>query len=326
MKRRLYITALLTSPVMALYGVAPFYIFERLTLLDGAKIAAGLTMHTVTLWLLHIACLRRAPGMHYGVQFGLTYVGSAIIQCLLLWLGVLAGEPRPPVQQYMAYPLLTSLAVNAIVQIIATSIVASQQRMAAEREVRDLRIQAGEAQMQVLTQQLQPHFLFNALSVLKSLIDEDGEAAKDYSVRLSNFLRYAAGASKRDVVTLREEIKFTTDYLALQRVRFDGSFHCAMDIPAASLDARIPPYALQTLVENAFKHNHFTEKSPLEIRITGSGESLTVYSDAAAANPPTTGGTGLENLDRRYRLIIGAGIVITRSGTEFCVTLPLIIS
>ena len=181
-----------------------------------------------------------------------------------------------------------------------------------------------EAQKQVLMQQLNPHFLFNALSVLKSLIKEDADVAEDYSIKLSDFLRYSVESHKTELVRLSDELKFVKDYIELQKVRFENAFNFTLHIPNDKLNDKIPVFALQTLIENAFKHNYFTEKKPLNIHISYENEKIVVSNNKLLNKMAEKTETGLTNLNRRYELITGKVIEVIETEEAFCVKIPLI--
>ena len=176
----------------------------------------------------------------------------------------------------------------------------------------------------MLLQQLQPHFLFNALSTLKSLISENPTKAEDYTVRLSEFLRYSIQAKNNEVVLLADSIKFTEDYVELQKVRFGDSFDCKIDIPEVELQKKVPIYAVQTLVENAIKHNAFNDKYPLFIQILMDGRRLKVINNLIPKKVKTNSGTGLENLNQRYQMIGNVEIEVIKTEQHFMVFINLL--
>lgn len=164
-------------------------------------------------------------------------------------------------------PFVPAIGINTLILILSKSIILQFQKESAELEVKQLKVNNLEAQKMILLQQLQPHFLFNALSTLKSLISENPRNAEDYTVRLSDFLRYSVQAKNNEVVSLSDELTFTKNYIELQKVRFEESFKCRIEISEQYLNQKIPVYALQTLVENALKHNAFSDKKPLFIEV-----------------------------------------------------------
>jgi two-component system, LytTR family, sensor kinase len=225
---------------------------------------------------------------------------------------------------FITYPLFSILAINTIILIICNAILTSEKNKQAELEIEQLKVNNLEAQKKVLLQQLHPHFLFNAMSVLKSLIKENPEEAENYSVKLSEFLRYSIQSHKKDMVTLEQELKFTNDYIDLQKVRFENSLICEQDIPLTAYEMQIPAFALQTLVENAIKHNSFTEKRPLRIKLLYNKGTITVSNNKMLSKTVEANGTGLENLNQRYKIIVDKEIEITEDKDNFSVLIHLI--
>jgi two-component system, LytTR family, sensor kinase len=323
-RKRLLRTALISSPIMAIYGVLPIYIFGKLPLKLVLFAACGLTANVLVFWLINMYVIRiTKEGAQLSKRYFLSYLFTFIFNVLFILSGRQFNLIEVDAAQFIAYPFISVLAINTVILIISNSVLLAQKKRYAELEVERLKVSNLEAQKQVLIQQLQPHFLFNTLSVLKSLIRENPGEAENYSVKLSEFLRYSVQVHKSDLVTLEQELKFTNGYLELQQLRFGGSLICQVRIPAAVYHLHIPAYALQALVENAIKHNSFTEKKPLQIHIDYEAGTIKVWNNKtpAAADSP---GTGLKNLNERYKIICGKEIEITENNSEFCVRVQLI--
>lgn len=284
----------------------------------------GLSLNVFIAWLVHIFIVLRFPQHNRVSQFIITYGFNFLIR-FLTFPFLEPYEPFAPKlgNEALIYPIVASFGLNALVMVICNSIVKGHQQALAEKENQDLKLENSEAQKQVLMQQLQPHFLFNSLSVLKSLIGENQKQAEDYAVKLSEFLRYSVQGPRKETVSLKEELRFTEDYLELQKLRFDDSFDCKIELPDELMERRIPVFALQTLVENAFKHNYFTAKRPLQIKIAYSDEQVSVWNNKISIKVTERSQTGLQNLDERYHLIMGQGIRVVDGEDDFCVYLPL---
>jgi LytS/YehU family sensor histidine kinase len=225
---------------------------------------------------------------------------------------------------FITYPILSMLAINTIILIICDLLLAIQKKENAESEVEQLEVKNLKAQKRILMQQLQPHFLFNTLTALKSLIKENPEEAENYTVKLSEFLRYTIQVNSDHLVKLEDELKFMNDYLQLQKIRFENSLICKTDIPADVYYLKLPAFALQTLVENAIKHNSFTEKKPLHIKIQYNNGGISVWNNRLLSKVESTPGTGLKNLNDRYKMTTGKEIEVRDNKDEFCVTVQLI--
>ena len=144
-------------------------------------------------------------------------------------------------------------------------------------ENEELKREALQSQFESLKNQLSPHFLFNSLTALKILINEAPDTAQNYVNSLSKALRYTLQSNEKQLVTLKEEMDFMESYLFLIRMRFDTNLLVNTSINAKYLSHRLPPLTIQTLVENAIKHNEISRRSPLRIDIsTTENDSLIV--------------------------------------------------
>lgn len=179
-----------------------------------------------------------------------------------------------------------------------------------ERNAAEAKALAHQAQLETLSYQLNPHFLFNALNSIRALIQEDRDRARDVVTQLSEFLRYTLVRKPLDEVPLREEVEVLSRYLRIEQTRFEDKLVTEIDIDPAVGEKLVPAFILHPLVENAVKHGMRTSKGPLRLRIlarytngylqvevanTGSLEP-----DAAASEPATDGaGIGLRNVMER---------------------------
>jgi len=180
-------------------------------------------------------------------------------------------------------------------------------------------------QFESLKNQLSPHFLFNSLSALKSLILENPENAQRYIDHLSRVLRYSLKSKGENTVTLAEELEELNSYLYLVKMRYEDSIRIDTDIPEKYLRHRIPRLALQTLVENAVKHNVISKRHPLLIHTFVKDHRVHVSNTRREKQKAEAGnGIGLANLMSQYRMLNSRDILIERTSDEFKVALPLL--
>jgi two-component system, LytTR family, sensor kinase len=201
---------------------------------------------------------------------------------------------------------------------------------------------------------VQPHFLFNSLSALKSLIGHSPEQAGEYLVRLSGFLRASMSSHAMSVVLTGRELELCVDYLEMQQIRFGEALRFSIDVPALVRErGYVPVFSLQLLIENAIKHNVLTRERPLSIRVMyadggirvvnnlqrmpgtgvpagGAGATVGEGAAAGAATPVGAaseaggaGGTGLVNLRERYRVLTGDPVLVEEGEHEFSVTIKV---
>jgi len=178
---------------------------------------------------------------------------------------------------------------------------------------------------QVLQNQVNPHFLFNSLNVLGSLIDLDVSKAKIFTRELSLFYRDLLMFKDRDIISLKEEIDFVKKYIYLQQIRFGEALQVEI-VANEKIEGKVIPLSLQALVENAIKHNEISQANPLSIVIAISDDyELIVENNLQPKNfLEETSKTGLQNLAGRYRFLTGKEMIITKNNHYFRVSLPLI--
>lgn len=188
-----------------------------------------------------------------------------------------------------------------------------------------LQTEKYRSEVRMLKDQLNPHFLFNALNVLTNMVYEDADRSADYIRQLSRFYRYVLEVQDLDLVSVDRELKFCRDYLKLQQERF-GSEALSYSIQVEDLsDLGLPPLALQLLMENALKHNRLSTSEPLQISILQTGNQLIVRNNLQSrSNPAEHLGIGLSNLHRRYELLKVDPPQISVSDQEFNVSLVLV--
>lgn len=179
-----------------------------------------------------------------------------------------------------------------------------------------------------LKSQIEPHFLFNSLSVLSSLIYTNVDLASDFILKLSKILRYVIERNDLLVVPLKDEIAFVDDYVFLMNTRFEESIVIEMNIDAKIMESCIiPPVSLQLLIENAIKHNRFDEDSPLCIQIDNASDYMVVRNKLYRRNDvQDSTKKGLDNLLKRFSYLSNKPMKVEMTDTEFIVYLPIISS
>jgi sensor histidine kinase YesM len=189
-----------------------------------------------------------------------------------------------------------------------------------------LKREALQSQFESLKNQLSPHFLFNSLTALKTLIREAPETAQNYINSLSKALRYTLQSNEKKLVTLKEEMIFMESYLYLISMRFNTNLSVSTSINEEYSSFRLPPLTLQTLVENAIKHNEISKENPLIINIiTTDKESLKVWNNIQEKITEEEGtGIGLTNLSKQFQLLTGEDITISNQNDRFSVEFPLL--
>lgn len=192
-------------------------------------------------------------------------------------------------------------------------------------EVEKYKTLSLQAQLQNLKNQVNPHFLFNNLSVLSSLVYKDQDKAVSFISQLSKVYRYLLDNNNQELICLKDEIEFINSYLFLLKIRFDESVNFKININDSALKKMIPPMALQILIENTIKHNESSVERPLNVEIIGTDEYLEVRNNLQLrSNEIESSGTGLSNINKRYKFYTSAEIEIYKDATTFSVKIPLL--
>jgi sensor histidine kinase YesM len=220
---------------------------------------------------------------------------------------------------------IASVAV-AIITLIYETVFLSAEANLNDKVLQQLDNERLQAEINVLQNELDPHFLFNCLNTLSYLVRHDGEKAYQFVHKLSGVLKYFLLNKQKDYVLLADEMNFLEDYYFLLRVRFDDSIRITNTIEPSRLGVHILPCTLQALVENAIKHNFFSDKEPLEISIQMNKYFITVSNAVIpkryAANSTKT---GLNNLKERYWLIMNKKLLVHTTNDRFLVKVPFVV-
>jgi LytS/YehU family sensor histidine kinase len=195
----------------------------------------------------------------------------------------------------------------------------------ASLEAERLQRQNLQTQLDSLKSQISPHFLFNSLSSLISLIMEDQKRAVLFAEELSVVYRYLLQANETTLTTVREEIRFAQAYYSLLQNRFEDSMRMEVNVEEGALDGLVSPLSLQLLLENAVKHNATLQEDPLCITIESKNGYLVVTNSLHPKNSPVPSNkVGLKNIAAKYELLGQPSIIVEKSTTHFIVKLPLI--
>lgn len=193
-------------------------------------------------------------------------------------------------------------------------------------EAEELRKNNEQAQLQLIKNQVNPHFLFNNLNVLSGMVIKDNPEANKFIEEFSKVYRYILNSQQKELVDLRSELDFIQPYLFLLQKRFEEGLTVNIDIREQYRDRHVVPAALQMLIENAIKHNVVSRSRPLHIEISTQGDhSLLVRNNLQPRTmmEPSTR-IGLENIRKRYQLISGRNVQIRQTAESFEVDLPLL--
>jgi len=255
----------------------------------------------------------------------ITMIGLALLR--FVTLVVILGKPVESftsdinAASYYAFGLVITLIVSLVFHTIYFY------KALTEKKVKEQQIVAKTetAKYESLKSQIDPHFLFNSLNVLTSLIGENPKLAEKFTTKLSKVYRYVLEQKNKDLIELDEELHFAKTYMELLTMRFENAVTFEIPEKASDSEYKILPLSLQLLLENTIKHNVVSEENPLKVTIREENGYLVVSNNF---NPKTIleNGTkiGLKNIIDRYHLITLKKVVVEKNNENFIVKLPLL--
>ncbi len=197
----------------------------------------------------------------------------------------------------------------------------------AEGQIADVKMERKQLKLQfeALKNQLSPHFLFNSLNTISSLIHSDENRAEEFIRRLADTYHYVLGTHQQKLIPLEKELEFVNAYYFLLKVRFQEGLNLKIDVPSKLLTHQIPPLTVQILIENAIKHNIFSKEQPLNITVELSESSLlkVVNNKTTAPLAVKSNYVGLNNIQKRYSYFTKQKVRIINT-TDFEVHFPII--
>lgn len=200
-------------------------------------------------------------------------------------------------------------------------------KSASQQEVVQQKIIAGtaSAKFESLKSQIDPHFLFNSLNVLSSLIEENPDNAQKFTTSLSKIYRYVLEQKDKELVTVAEELAFAKTYMNLLKMRFEDSITFELPENFENEDAKVVPLSLQLLLENTIKHNIVSEKKPLHIKITIKNNELIVENNKQIKEVlKGRKGVGLQNIVNRYAILSKRNVIVEDADEFFRIKLPIL--
>lgn len=192
-------------------------------------------------------------------------------------------------------------------------------------EVEKYKSESANAQLQNLKNQLNPHFLFNNLSVLTSLVYKNQDKAANFINELAKVYRYVLDTKNAELVPLQEELDFINHYIYLQKIRFEDSIIFEIKIEESKKSGYLLPMCLQMLVENTIQHNETSQANPLKVFIYTQNNSLIIENPILPrSNVADSTKMGLKNIELRYSFFTDEKVIVVNNGEIFKVILPLI--
>ncbi len=221
--------------------------------------------------------------------------------------------------------LIISIVITMLVNSIYISIEFFNHWKKTVTEKEELKRSNIIAEFETLKSQVNPHFLFNCLNTLTSLIEENPKTASSFVQKLSSVYRYVLANIGQETVLLNEELEFIKSYIYLNVIRFGDNIQATIDIKESCLNKQIPTLTLQILIENCIKHNIISQSKPLHIFITCDGEYVSIKNNfQPKIILAESTGIGLQNIISRYSFLSDKEVYVTKNEDSFCVSVPLI--
>lgn len=287
------------------------------------------------LWLGNIGITRLMnrwfPWLKYGRKRFFTHLGIGIFYSVnIINIGyvtfkILFTEDPPTFDQ-----LIVTNVYGAVLFIPAFSIYFSlkflNQWQQTELEMEKYQKESMRSQLSTLKNHLDPHFLFNNLNILSSLIDKDRVLSQEFLVRFAQVYRTMLLTKVEDLITLEEEMEFIKSYIFLIQTRFEENIQFDINIEEEAYFSMLPPLTIQLLIENAIKHNIVTESRPLKIKIEAKTTELKIINSLyeKPEDLKTKSGTGLKNIRERYKYFSDGELIFEKTASEYRAILPLI--
>lgn len=330
--KKLSLLNLLFISVCTLFIFSFIILFWTIKGLQDAIIGALLTSITLSLvsfanllWLYLFQKRLKNGASGKKVYYMVSYFSSMLFFLLIVVINNLLAHQHTNWIDIFSLTVI-SVFVNSLIVNFHDYVVLQDAKTVADIENSTLKAANAEAANLLLRQQIHPHFFFNALNILKSLYKLDPDAAEEYLVSLSDFLRISLSSNNIRIVSLREELHLCHNYLGMQTIRFGGALDCTVDIPDEVLDCGyVPSFSIQPLLENAIKHNELTKASPLHISIVYVDDRVTVTNKIKGkSTTEISTGIGLANLSQRYQILSGDEVYIENDGKFFSVSIKVL--
>lgn len=251
---------------------------------------------------------------------------AVVIYCSMLFFNqFVCPLPVASKEAFMATAMIIGVMVSFILLTVEIGSQFFSNWKASLIEIEHHKTEVVQAQLQNLKNQINPHFLFNNMSVLSSLVYKDQDKAVDFINQLSKVYRYLLDNKDKELVSLEDELTFIRSYTYLLQIRFDTNIQFDIQVENNVLQKLVPPMAIQILVENVIKHNEISEALPLTVSIKNRGDVLEVTNNLQLrTNTEPSSKTGLKNIKDRYHYFTSEPVEIIESTNAFVVKIPLL--
>ncbi|MDH5398304.1 MAG: histidine kinase, partial [Cyclobacteriaceae bacterium] len=269
------------------------------------------------------------PWLYYPLKrFTYGIIGALVYTTVtLLFVGILANrlfDVSFGSNEMLPLYFANGFAVLVFCFVIARQYLLSWQELALREE--KIKNELLSARYDSLKNQVNPHFLFNSLNTISSLIREDPDLAERFVKQLSIVYRYVLQTRTREAVTLAEELDMLDSFIFLQKIRYDNSLLVDIDLKEGSKSKLVLPLVLQMLMENALKHNTISSEQPLTLTINEEDDFIVVTNNLQPKNVlrNESSKVGLSNIKSRYALLTNSEVTVEKTKEAFIVKVPLL--
>lgn len=276
----------------------------------------------IIIWMRRIFPEYGQTGRRVAAEAGLAVIYVLLVSLLLDWLYY------KPVyhMSVLAISFRISIVPTVIVYLVYEAVYFFDAWKMNVRKTEALMRENVQSQLEVLKNQLDPHFLFNSMNTLAALIDDENTAAQDYLEKLSDVYRYVLVSRNKNTVLLSDEIAFVDAYVYLNKIRFRENLQFEKRLSTSIFAQHVTPLSLQMLIENAIKHNVASRENPLQIVIREGNDGYLVVENNISEKTILEKSTrvGLQNIINRYSLLTDREVKVTRDEERFTVKIPLL--
>ncbi|MFP4059156.1 MAG: sensor histidine kinase [Bacteroidales bacterium] len=321
-----------------------FYFRETYIISDPSKLAPGIisvlftfivtaSIFAVNINMFQLLQKQYSTGSSFfrklAVSLGTTSLTAAAVMTIVFlgftWLFNEMLTPEDNITAMLIDHIAIAVVVNLIVVLIFEGWYYVKQYQSTLVATEKLMRENTESKWAALVSQVNPHFLFNSLNALHTLIPKSPEKAQQFVRKFSNIYRYVIDVKDKTVVQLKEEMEFAENYLFLQKIRYGTNLNIRTKIEAEKMTWYIPSLTVQLLIENAIKHNEISEENPLTIDIYSGNYHLVIKNNLQPRKEfMESHGTGLHNLKERYRLITQSEPVFYVENNYYLAIIPLL--
>ncbi len=324
--RPILIMVSLSSPLLALLTITPIYIINLGNTLPFFNIWVQVLLGVLFSWALQISIYLGFKKKGFSnISYGIFLFFFMLVFLFFTNLSISKFILFESYSQSNAFILRFSLSfsIQLIIFLILDLVYSKEEKVHLVKENAALIYNNLETEYNLLKSQINPHFLFNALNISKSLIRTQPKIAEKYIIQLSEFLRRSLNDEQK-AIPLHQELAHCKQYIDLQKMRVENAIHYKVNIDNRHLHKKLPFFSLITLAENAIKHNALSEENPLTISVEIVDDFLVVKNNIKVKKGVISTNIGLNSLNQRSKMVSNTEIEIENDGQHFCVKVKLI--